>query len=280
MSTSSLPSHQLPTTPCNHTIPPDQYHTCPHPHHDGYSQTNLPPLLFRLEPLPRENLPVISTLVENGRTVKDYDGVELRDFPFLPRYITSKPSGWLLEFWMRTDHRLTYRDIKARMVSPHHERPMENALNMRRERDVRNPLGLSCWTPRRGNHGRISRIDVERVERWSLDQITYNTTMDIEYRPDPADAHRMVPFRLRAKPLATAPQPTYYPLDTFLDLPRPHVPSRRLMASLDTFHRLAERAVQLDLRHWRLLPDRDLPISWITHRDNARAASGAANNMG
>ena len=58
---------------------------------------------------------------------------------------------------MRTDRRLSYRDIKARMTAPMAEKPRENTLNMRREREARGPLALSCWTTKRGN---IARVEV------------------------------------------------------------------------------------------------------------------------
>lgn len=264
--------HQL--TLYTDTEPPSNDHTCPHPYHSGYSPDNLPPLLFQIEPRRSQNLPVIPHLVENGVVVKDSEGVEIRIFSFLPRYITTRPAAWLLEFWMRSDPRLTYRDIKARMVGGRRDKPMENALNMRRERDVRAPLALSCWSTRRTASGRVSRIDVERVEKWTLDQIAYNTTMDIEYRFD-VQSGRFYPLRLRSKPLTPGVAPRFYPLTYFLDGGRPHQPSRRLQATIQTYHRLESRALDLGLRSWRDLPDQELPASWVTHRNNARAASAA-----
>jgi hypothetical protein len=241
--------------------PPDPYHTCVNTHHAAYSENNLPPLLFRLEAPIFDDLPPLRNLVENGQVVKDRDGRPLRAFPFLPRYISIRPAAWLLEYWMRTDPRLTYRDIKARMVVPAAQRPRENSLNMRRGRQCRTPLALSCWTSHRRT---VGKVKVERVARWSLDQIRYNETMEIEYRrspgPGPGD-QRTTAVRLRSRTLAGG-VPAYYPLDLFLDGGEVHVPSQRIREALSLFWQLSERASLLQLRSWRLLPAEELPEAW------------------
>ncbi|KAE8142229.1 hypothetical protein BDV38DRAFT_278402 [Aspergillus pseudotamarii] len=235
------------------TSPPtDRYHTCPHPHHFPYSEVNLPPILFRMDSPIRQDLPDLSPLRENGQVVRDHEGKEIWDFPFLPRYVTNNPPGWLLEYWMRTDPRLTYRDIRVRMTAPLHLRPNENALNMRRERDARRPLRLSCWTYRRGAPGRLNKIDVERVERWSVDQIRYNTTMDVVYADGGGPVH------LADRALA-AHTPATYPLDYFLDQGRAEIPSERIRAAQSVFFRLSERAKQLGFASWRQLPAHEWP---------------------
>ncbi|KAB8078397.1 hypothetical protein BDV29DRAFT_166297 [Aspergillus leporis] len=158
---------------------------------------------------------------------------------------------------MRTDPRLTYRDIRARMSAPAHLKPAENALNMRRERDARRPLHLSCWTYRRGAPGRMTKIDIERVEHWSFDQIRYNTTMDIVY----ADGGRGQAFQLADRAFADAVSTTY-PLDYFLNMGRGEMPSDRILAAQGLFFRLSERARALGLTSWRLLPDTEHPESF------------------
>lgn len=237
--------------------PPDKYHTCINSHHAVYSENNLP-LLFRLEAPRFEDLPPLSNLIENDQVVKDHDGRPIRAFPFLPRYISIRPAAWLLEYWMRTDPRLTYRDIKARMVVPAAQRPRENTINMHRERQCRNPLALSCWTSHR--HA-VGKVEVERVARWSLDQIRYNTTMDIEYGRDPGSGDQRTAVRLRSRTLAGG-APAYYPLDSFLDGGDVHVPSQRIGEALSLFWQLSERASRLRLGSWRLLPDEELPEAW------------------
>jgi hypothetical protein len=240
--------------------PPDRYHTCINTHHAAYSENNLPPLLFRLEAPPFDDLPPLTNLIENNQVVKDHDGRPLRAFSFLPRYISIRPAAWLLEYWMRTDPRLTYRDIKARMVVPAEQRPRENTLNMRRERQCRNPLALSCWTSHRRA---VGKVEVERVARWSLDQIRYNTTMEIEYGRgagrSPGDQRTAV--RLRSRTLAGG-APAYCPLDLFLDGGEVHVPSQRIREALSLFWQLSERASRLRLGSWRLLSAEELPEAW------------------
>ncbi|KAE8383221.1 hypothetical protein BDV26DRAFT_287726 [Aspergillus bertholletiae] len=199
-------------------------------------------------------LPGLSPLGENGQVVRDHEGKEILDFPFLPRYITTKPPGWLLEYWIRTDPRLTYRDICVRMVAPPHLRPTENALNMRRERDARHPLHLSCWTYRRGIPSRLNKVDVERVERWSVDQIRFNTTMDVVYTDG-------VPVHLADRALESH-TPSTYPLDYFLNQGRREVPSKRIIVAQSVFFRLSERAKELGLTSWRELPDNEWPVAF------------------
>ena len=138
---------------------------------------------------------------------------------------------------------------------------MDNTLNMRREREVRWPLGLSCWTNRRGQ---IARVEVERVERWTHDQLVRNTTMSIEYSQDPSNGYRSFPVRLKAKTLVPAQEERYYPLATFLDgdNSRPHTPSERVSVAINLYHSLSEKAKAYDLQSWHLLPAEHLPPSW------------------
>ena len=218
-----------------------------------------------MDPPAFDDLPAVDDLVENGSVAKDVLGLPIRNFTFLPRYISIRPPGWLLEYWMRTDPRLTYRDIKARMTAPVAEKPRDNTLNMRREREARGPLALSCWTTRRG---RIARVEVERVERWSPDMVSYNCTMEIEYSESTSEDPNSRPVQLRAKTLgggdpAAAHGPAY-PLDIFLDADHGHLhmPSERVAATIDLFYSLSHRARELEFRSWHFLPTEDLPPSW------------------
>jgi hypothetical protein len=203
-----------------------------------------------------DRLPSPELLFENGRIVRDATGSAIRDFPFLPRYISIRAPGWLLEFWARTDRRLTYRDVKARMQVPADQLPADNLLNVRRDREARGPLGLSCWFAR---HGEIARVEVERVERWSLNQIYFNTTMVVEYSETASG--KSIPISLRAKMLDDG-TPRYYPLRTFLDQKHIWVPSPRTQDSISLLWRLAQRAEELGLQTWQVLPKEELPASW------------------
>ena len=237
--------------------PPGQYHTCPHPYHSNYDEKNLPPLLFRMDEPPQPAvLPELGVLVENGEEVKDDEGHPIRNFSFLPRYISMNPPGWLLEYWMRTDERLTYKDILARMTGPVADRPKENTLNMRRQREVREPLALSGWdTPQ----GKITRVDLERVERWTPDQIRHNTTMLIEY-------YNGQPVHLKAK--TQDGEAHYCPLITFLNVRdhegyfQLHNPSNRVLKAVELFENLSNKARELGLQSWHSLPEEHLPERW------------------
>lgn len=183
----------------------------------------------------------------------------MRYFPFLPRYISNKAPAWLLEYWMRTDTRLTYRDIKGRMVKGGKPLPSDNALNMRRERDARTPLNLSCWTTRRGI---VTKAEVERVEKLSADQVACNTTMDIEY--DVVDGVTQ-PVALRPKSLKPAVS-RLYPLDTFISFEaQPHIASDRLKESIEMLEHLQDVAItlHLDTDDWKSLSSEYLPAPWV-----------------
>lgn len=218
-------------------------------------------------------------LVEDGQMVRDAEGTAIRNFAFLPRYISIRPPGWLMEYWMRSDPRLTYRDIKARMAAPVKQRPMDNTLNMRREREARNPLGLSCWSTRRGT---AARVEVERVERWTHDQVAYNTTMDIEYAEPTPENRKMVPLRLKAKTLVPVDEPIYFPLNFFLEdseggQPRLHRPSERVAGAIELFYSLSARAKSLGLPSWHLLPGSELPRAWRALQGSRAATTSAGN---
>ncbi|EQL33215.1 hypothetical protein BDFG_04659 [Blastomyces dermatitidis ATCC 26199] len=257
---------------CQHSSPPEANHTCHHIETQSCSDENLPPLLFQLDPPTAPSTTPIPNLVENGQEVKDHDGAVIRDFPFLPRYISKRPLAWQLEYWMRLDSRLTYRDIKARMTVEKADLPSDNSLNMRREREARAPLGLSCWTIRRGA---VTRAEIERVEKLNREQVRLNTTMDVEYSDKLADERAAVPERLRARNLAGTP-PACYPLDMFLVNNLFHVPSTRLAEALALHEQLLEAVANSNVNNWRELPLDQLPPSWDRRRGNNRRADATA----
>ncbi|EEP79519.1 predicted protein [Uncinocarpus reesii 1704] len=246
---------------------PDKFHTCHHPYHSSYTEDNLPLLLFRLEPPNGNNSEYIGNLVENGMVVLDYQGNPVRNFPFLPRYISVKPSGWLIEFWMRSDTRLTYRDIKARMPVAKEELPSDNVLNMRRERDARKPLGLSCWTARRGG---VTKAEVERVEQLSAENIMHNTALKVRCDLQPAV--------LESRSFYPNSTPQHYPLDTFLDNGNEsHTPGRRLNESIELLFKLQVLAMDSGLDDWRNLPESQLPEWWAKSKSKGNSEVGNAS---
>ncbi|KAK2744984.1 hypothetical protein FQN57_004114 [Myotisia sp. PD_48] len=253
-----------PEQECNHPRKFDQWHTCTHPYHSTYSLACLPPLLFLLDAPPGEQSGVIDLLVENGSACCDQEGNPIRNFPFLPRYISTRVSGWMLEFWMRTDSRLSYRDIKARMTAPKRELPSDNSLNMRREREARTPLGLSCWTTRRGD---TTKAEIERVERWSPIQLSLNTTMVIE-RMSMDDARKDIPVALQSKVLGPG-TPRRYPLYFFLGgQPGVHIPGPRISAAIQLLYQLQDWVVACGVTDWRNLPPKYFPSSWPVRGDS------------
>lgn len=135
--------------------------------------------------------------------------------------------------------------------------PTDNALNMRRERDARSPLGLSCWTARRGT---VTKAEVERVEKLSADQVALNTTMDVEYGF--VDGVNQ-PVALRSKSVKSHAS-RLYALDTFISMEdQPHTPSDRLTQAIDLFHELQGAAFSLGVDDWRVLPVEKQPKSWV-----------------
>ncbi|EGD87827.1 hypothetical protein H112_04297 [Trichophyton rubrum D6] len=243
---------------------PNMFHTCEHPYHSKYNSTHLPPLLFRLEAPEEPSIrPAVLHLMDDDAAPSSKGSNAVRDFPFLPRYISIRVPGWLLEYWMRTDSRLTYRDIKARMTAPPADIPSDNALNMRREREARSPLGLSCWTTRRGG---ITKAEVERVERLSQSQISFNTTTAIEYASG-ANGKKF-PLHLLMKRLDGGPSQRY-PLDTFMDGKKgPHLPGQRLESTIQLLCQLQDYANALGEDDWRSLAPEYLPETWAKRAAN------------
>lgn len=192
----------------------------------------------------------IDNLIEEGDKVMDSRGKPVRHFPFLPRHISQQPPAWLLEFWMRSDDRLGYADIKARMRG--FPLPADNTLNMRRERSARKPLGLSCWNEKRTDP---TKTELERFEKLTKEQLMFNTTMEVVVTGGR-------PSHLRARSLNPRAPPQRYSLTIFLDGHTAHVPSNRLLATIRLHERLVSRAQELRLVSWKDLPDSEHPQSW------------------
>jgi len=240
----------------------------------------LPPILFALEQKQIGHLSEVEELIENGAKVLDWEGKPIRDFAFLPRYISIDVPGWLLEYWSRTDSRLTYKDIRARMTaSILKERTSENTLNMRRERGARGPLTLSCWNRRRNP---LTRMEVGRVEHRSVDEISYNTTMKVLYNSFGR------PVGLRKRGLirtenglvyTTRNQPTYA-LNTFLKPGETsHTLGPRLRETFSLYNRLAAKARELNCRSWQLLPADELPKQWSESKESKDPKSVAKHTF-
>lgn len=218
-----------------------------------------PPSNFGKDPQP------VTDLVDGtGTVILDYHGIPIRDFDFLPRHISIRPPGWLLEFWMRTDLRLTYQDLRARMVREPSQRPQDFMLDMMREEDARWPLGLSHWQEMTNEH--ISRIEVKRVERWTPDQIRLNTTMSVKYTDSTSNPRAEKLMSKRLDNLSEDGEE--YDLDSFKY--RDHTPSAKLVSTIEFFFDLTNRARQQHCRSWCDLPDNQIPRSWWPAPDDHR----------
>lgn len=150
------------------------------------------------------------------------------------------------------------------------ELPSDNVLNMRRERDARKPLGLSCWTARRGG---ITRAEIERVEQLSAENVMYNTTFKV--RSD------LTPPMLESKSLSLGVTPQYYPAGIFLETGEDcHSAGRRLQDGIHLLYDLQTLAIENDLKDWRELPESKLPGHWMKQKVGGGAGRGNASRAG
>ncbi|KAL1968962.1 hypothetical protein VTN77DRAFT_796 [Rasamsonia byssochlamydoides] len=91
--------------------PPEQDMTAYHPGQAHWSIHNLPDILYILRPTEehtksRAKVPIAPFLVF---------GKQVRDFPMLPRQISSQVEGWRMEAWFRMDRRIQPQDFIDRM---------------------------------------------------------------------------------------------------------------------------------------------------------------------
>ncbi|GAD91942.1 hypothetical protein NFIA_036480 [Paecilomyces variotii No. 5] len=118
--------------------PNDDDLTAVHPEQADWSIDNLPDILYVLRPMAahtrsRAKVPK-ATYQVFGRTV--------RDFPVLPRQISSRVEGWRYEAWVRLDRRIGPNDILQR-INPKY-RATEPDIQMRRSR-FRIAFHLGSW---------------------------------------------------------------------------------------------------------------------------------------
>ena len=107
-----------------------------------FTKTNLPEELYVLE----RPSHVFRYGDLNEPRNKEYPiyGKILRDIPCLPDHISSKISGWLIEFWARIEPRLIMTDISDRM-HPEFRLASPNFLSQRRVR-FRKSHNLLAWS--------------------------------------------------------------------------------------------------------------------------------------
>lgn len=143
----------------------------------GWCDDCLPIIIGQLDPdlsTYKFGLPV-PFLKENGETVLDAHGNPIRDFQFLPRYLSSKLEPWRYEAYKRMDPRLTYTDLWARM--PRSTTDINrNQINNERVRKVRRPFHCYAWDTK---GPKLPKQIVLAAEFWTPNQIAYNTTWEI-----------------------------------------------------------------------------------------------------
>lgn len=259
----SLPSAQANPPPVHNQF----MHTSPHTYENAFVGTDLPPILFRLEPFRDDFIDIkVPTLCDasTGQPVVTNRGQTLRYFSFLPRYISWNVPGSLLEFWFRLDYRLEMNDIIMRIESGPSWRPerlqaARNAQQMKRNR-FRDELGLTAWSFSRTFP---QRTDVDSVGRASPEQVCFNTKMIVDLpnkrllKPMFRDLQCTRPFGFVDSDLN---------LDYYLSNLVNTVPSRRMIATIELRHRLQRlarvRGLGTDSGSWKRLSRADEPHWW------------------
>lgn len=108
-----------------------------HPGQDTWSINNLPGILYQL----RTN--TLKPRAQPMLTKEPIFGKLVRDFPMLPRKISSRVEGWRMEAWFRMDRRLSNNDILDR-IDPRW-RPTAEELERRRA-DFRTTFHVAGWS--------------------------------------------------------------------------------------------------------------------------------------
>ena len=255
-----------------------------HPNEAGWSVTNLPNALFRLEP-PEDwgheaALPAWKN--SEGGLRSDSRGQPLKDFPFLPFQISRDPEYYRLEMYLgRLHSKCSTTDVFARMnPAPGEKVPLPNAINMNRLR-LRNRLNIPCWTRRRESHSLLECLIHEQVS-WA--SVKWNTVLPVGalglVKPKLTDdARAEVPFLSYYTPRdATAVPHTIIPMTTYTNQPL-HIPSPRLESVFDTIAELQALAFEKGYPHWIFLKNRHKPEKWSQKAVNQKNPNSGPNEI-
>ncbi|KAI9874529.1 MAG: hypothetical protein M1830_009647 [Pleopsidium flavum] len=223
-----------------------------HPVEVNLSADHLPEVLGRLDPpddweaRARGEVPA---LIENGQIAVDAAGNVIKDFPFLPRYLSSnvKPRIWYLEYCFRMDPRLSYIDLWARMPGGTPKLKV-NHLGNERER-FRKQHKLYCWLKRRGG---VVKAEVAIAYHLTPMNCLYNTAWDVVLGVgirQPGTQHML-------------------PLHTYLRGPGLlHTPSTRILKALAELERLQNIADDPE-KYW-MVPKQHLRLGWLNRKATA-----------
>ncbi|MCJ1478694.1 hypothetical protein MMC13_007375 [Lambiella insularis] len=185
----------------------------------GWSEDCLPIIIGQLDPdldTYRHGAPV-PHLDENGKVAWDAHGNLIRDFPFLPRYLSSRLEPWRYEAYKRMDPRLTYTDLWARMPKTTTD-INRNQINNERLRKVRRVFNCLAWDTK---GPKLPKQNVLAAEFWTPNQIAHNTTWEI----GPQGIRR-------------GKSDIWLPLDTYLTSGVPHIAGQRVQDALNERARL------------------------------------------
>ena len=130
--------------------------------------------------------------------------------------------------------------------------PNRNALNMKRMREVRLPLGIFCWVQKTF---RITILDCLTAEQYTSDGVDFNTVLDVDH----ATRQLVTPAWAVGNPLFPT-QPL--PWNSFLVNGQINTPDAGLTAILDLLAYLQDLALDQQLPHWLFLPNHLKPHWW------------------
>jgi hypothetical protein len=248
-----------------HRDPQNPYNETTQRHSEAlWSEATHPNILGQLDPHPKRTLlkaEKVPNLVEHGRLVYDAKNEPIRDFTFLPRYLSSNLEPFRYEAYFRMDPRLTHRDLWARMPSttPDFEPEKVRALGMRITRKVRDRNNARCW---KVMGKKPPRRNVELVESLTQEQIELNTTWTVT-----SDG-----VRQPNQPLSSTPLPRNH----FL-APREitHTLSLPLQKAREELGRLQNIAERKGRNGWKEVPEDHL-YEWTMRRRKSTRAKETA----
>jgi len=251
----------------------------------GWSEENMPNLLFQLEPDQNWGLePNVPYWVKkDGTNPTNKRDLKMYDYDFLPGQISIRPEPFRLEMYLgRLHSRCITIDLHSRMnPGPDESVPSPNAVNMSRMR-LRNELNIPCWTKRRETPSQVECLIIEQVS-WA--SMRLNTVLPVGaiglLKPTCiAVDHSMAPFEYYDMPRDNAQFPhVIIPFTTFVGEKGVHVPGPRIELVLNTITELQALAFEQGYPHWIFLKNRDKPKSWSYKARMQHHANSGPNDI-
>ena len=232
-------------------------------HGEGEWMVEEPPaILGMLDPHPdffhEQKMPVSDLVDASGRIVKHENGLVVRNFKALPRFLSSQLTELQVEAFMRIDPRIKYDDFRARQPRwlKTQGRNEINGLNNRRMRRVREPLKTRCWSGKYSDRPTINLLEL--LEPLTPEQIECNTTWVVtpEGIHPPNNPHWVLPKSEFKKP--------------------GHRMSAEVTKGFELLRKLQDKAAKLGVGHWKKLPAKEKPATWCMRQKNGRKRKAAA----